>query len=123
MIGHTKEPWKYRKLGISNYDIVHDHGSDQIECVGGTITEDNAKRIVDCVNALDGLSNDALAGGWNYKDINAYAVRLEEQRRKLLAAIKNVVDAWSSQFERNGHLAPPWAIRARSVIAEIEATK
>jgi biotin-(acetyl-CoA carboxylase) ligase len=122
----TKEPWKYRKLAIANYDIVHDHGTDQIECAGGTTTEANARRIVACVNACVGISTNVLET-LEDKTLNEMFKRQETeyqaQRDMLLAALKDVVENWSAQFERQGHLAPEWAKRARSVIVEIEATK
>ena len=41
--------------------------------------EANAKRLVNCWNALDGLSDDALGGGWTAAGMNAYAKGLEEK--------------------------------------------
>jgi len=41
--------------------------------------EANARRLVACWNALDGLSQDALDGGWNFKDADAYTVRIERE--------------------------------------------
>lgn len=45
--------------------------------------EANAQRLVACWNALDGLSDDHLAGGWNVRGMSSYAKGLEE---KLAAA-------------------------------------
>lgn len=36
----------------------------------------------------------------------------------LLEALQTVVDDWSAQFERNGHLAPGWCRKARAAIAK-----
>lgn len=45
--------------------------------------EANARRLVNCWNALDGLSDEALDGGWNVRSMSSYAKGLEE---KLAAA-------------------------------------
>ncbi|WP_162995701.1 hypothetical protein [Janthinobacterium agaricidamnosum] len=57
--------------------------------------EANAHRLVACWNALDGLSDDHLAGGWNARGMSAYAKGLEEKlrvARDLLLAIKKLDD-------------------------------
>ena len=35
---------------------------------------------------------------------------------ELLDALEAVVNSWSSQFERNGHLAPEWCKQARAAM-------
>ena len=55
--------------------------------------EANAQRLVNCWNALDGLHDDALGGGWTAAGMNAYAKGLEEKLRAasaLLLAIKKL---------------------------------
>jgi hypothetical protein len=57
--------------------------------------EANAHRLVACWNALDGLHDDALGGGWTAAGMNAYAKGLEEKlrvTRDLLLAIKKLDD-------------------------------
>lgn len=57
--------------------------------------EANAKRLVTCWNALDGLSDEALDGGWNVRSMSAYAKGLEEKlrvARTLLLDIKKMDD-------------------------------
>lgn len=49
--------------------------------------EANAKRIVACWNALDGLHDDALGGGWTAAGMNAYAKDLEGKVRTLRAML------------------------------------
>lgn len=46
----------------------------------------NARRIVQCVNACEGLPNDALDGGWTAKGASAYAKRLEDAVKAFLEA-------------------------------------
>ena len=36
----------------------------------------------------------------------------------LLTALTTVVEHWTAQFERNGHLAPEWCKQARAAIAK-----
>lgn len=75
----------------------------------------NAQRLVNCWNALDGLSDEALGGGWTAAGMNAYAKGLEEKlrvARALLLDIKKMDDkseiadhdegmpCTSAQFER-----------------------
>ncbi|KDC22989.1 hypothetical protein AZ20_4225 [Bordetella bronchiseptica E014] len=40
------------------------------------------------MNALEGLSQETLDGGWSGKGISAYAKRLEETNAELLAALE-----------------------------------
>lgn len=57
--------------------------------------EANAQRLVACWNALDGLSDEHLAGGWNARSMSAYAKGLEEKlrvARGLLLDIKKMDD-------------------------------
>jgi hypothetical protein len=49
----------------------------------------NAQRLVACWNALDGLHDDALGGGWTAAGMNAYAKGLEN---KLAAAQELLVE-------------------------------
>jgi hypothetical protein len=50
--------------------------------------EETEQRVSACVNALAGLSQDALDGGWTAAGISQYAKSLEQQRDELLAALK-----------------------------------
>jgi len=68
--------------------------------------EANARRLVSCWNALDGLSQDALDGGWNFKDSDAYTVRIEKERdslravnAELLAALALIENAEKSALD------------------------
>ena len=87
---HTKEPWVVLpKDQASNPFIVASEatGLSIADClcpIGGN-NEQNARRIVACVNALEGLNDDALIGGWSFKGIEAYAKELAKERDELLA--------------------------------------
>ena len=89
---HTPEPWKCFGNNVSAFA-----GDDSITiCL--TVQnhnpnyycdqEANSRRIVACVNACEGLSQDALDGGWTAKGISDYAKELEAQRDELLLALK-----------------------------------
>ena len=97
MSGHTPGPWQYDGNGrIDALAYRKPTGfvlKDGTEYIGGLVAlpydcgegtdGGNARRIVACVNALDGLSDDALLGGWSYKGVSAYAQSLEKQRDEL----------------------------------------
>lgn len=60
---HTPEPWTLKKTW-SYMDYYEIHGADDIGVLGEddshhefSILEPNAKRIVDCVNAMTGIEN------------------------------------------------------------------
>ena len=68
MIGHTKEPWKLQEgfcnvYALSNGEsglTTHIAKANDAQVSGGLIeAEANARRIVDCVNALAGIENPA----------------------------------------------------------------
>lgn len=54
------------------------------------LTEDQYRRAQSCVNALEGLNDYALAGGWSFRGIEAYAKGLEKQRDELLAVAEHI---------------------------------
>ena len=51
----------------------------------------NAQRLVACWNALDGLSDEALDGGWNVRSMSAYAKGLESKLAAARALLTEVV--------------------------------
>ena len=57
------------------------------------VREANAKRIVDCVNALEGLSSDALDSGWNFKDMSKHCREIEQQRDELIETLEKIVES------------------------------
>ena len=110
MSKYTKTPWVIKK------DMIY--GNDEMESIACVLdgawphglrpdSEANAKRIVSCVNALDGLSNDALDGGWNFKSMSNYCKNIESQRDALLEACEMMIsDAYSmSEAMEAMHLA------------------
>jgi hypothetical protein len=61
--------------------------------------EANAQRMVACWNALDGLSDDHLAGGWNVRRMSAYTKGLEN---KLAAAQDLLAEVVKPHDDRQG---------------------
>jgi hypothetical protein len=55
--------------------------------------EANARRLVACWNACEGLPQDALDGGWTAAGISQYAKRLEGERDELMGALKQCQEA------------------------------
>lgn len=72
--------------------------------------EANARRLVACWNACDGLSDEALDGGWNVRSMSAYAKGLEN---KLAAARALLADAVKPHDE---HVATLKAAGEQTVI-------
>lgn len=101
MTNHTPEPWSIDKYGcVTAPSVTASHRSIEVggfSLSGSQLAELNSRRIVACINACAGVSNDALDGGWEAAGISAYAQRLESdlaavtaQRDELLAAMKIV---------------------------------
>jgi len=83
---HTKEPWFIPTEPLSLRGKICSSNEDSV--IGIFVVADtnhnypetakaDAKRIVSCVNALEGLSNEALEGGWNFKEMSYYTKSLE----------------------------------------------
>lgn len=82
-------------------------------------SSEKAARIARRVTALDGLSDDALDGGWNFKDYKKFVVNLEKQRKELLEALEQlaaIVDI--HQDNTNNSFAWPELALARQAIAK-----
>lgn len=69
--------------------------------IGIIYSPKEARRIIACVNALEGLSDDALIGGWCFRGIEAFAKGLEAQRDELSRELngatmekQRVTDRW-----------------------------
>lgn len=124
MSDHTKEPWSYRRAdGIDSpsskdYKIFSDDGAlvaETFELIGkhrATDQHANARRIVACVNACTGISNDVLDAGAIVESDKLYAADKAlgaaiRQRDELLGVLK-ACDL--SEF--------PYA---REIIAKVEA--
>jgi hypothetical protein len=120
-MSHTKEPWsvkRYSPAGLT--DIYVDHGTCQIEHIADVVVNENARRIVSCVNACAGLDaglleNIAMTGGI----VERFALlnQTEQQRDELLAVLQSMFNE-HGEFEYDlGTL-----IKARAAIANAKET-
>ena len=92
---HTPEPWSYQaSIPEDGFECFFINGkSKRISDFDGPQDEEqfaNVRRIIYCVNALEGLSDHALIGGWTFRGIEAFAKGLEKQRDELLAALIHI---------------------------------
>ena len=93
---HTPEPWSYQaSIPEDGFECFFINGkSKRISDFDGPQDEEqfaNVRRIIYCVNALEGLSDHALIGGWTFRGIEAFAKGLEKQRDELLAALRPLI--------------------------------
>jgi hypothetical protein len=135
MSGHTKEPWAIfgafnHIMGIE-YEEAQRRGVPHAQWTHNC-SEEDARRIVACVNALQGVPTDWLekAADLGINDVttgNLFSARLklQQQRDKLLAALKALIPL--ADFGA-AEQSPPYADKhlienAIALIAEIEASK
>ena len=83
--------------------------------------EANAHRLVACWNALDGLHDDALGGGWTAAGMNAYAKRLENRlaaAQELLAEAVKPHDDHLAALKASGEqpVINPLSVRINSFL-------
>ena len=88
---HTSGPWEARPDNESRFAAwsVYGQGPAGFICQTSGNCIANALRIVACVNACDGLSNEALAGGWTAMGVIAYAKSLERKIAELESGRKD----------------------------------
>jgi len=92
---HTKEPWQ----GITENDnglyLIIDYTGDEIGNYDGEYSFEDAKRIVTCINACTGITNEKLESGYIQKLIaeREEAINLlkamNEHLNKILGEYKN----------------------------------
>ena len=115
MSRHTREPWKYEKelsAGCDEWLISMDAGDrGRGICIAetrpGSVAsgQENARRIVACVNACRGISTDELEQHGLVSAFGAELMELEKQRDELLAALQGMIDiANDSQGVAGYHL-------------------
>jgi hypothetical protein len=84
-MSHTKEPWP----PFTDIATAMTPGPDGTPVA--ILSWDDYIRARACVNALEGLNDDALIGGWSFRGIEAYAKGLEQQRDDLLKAVEKLL--------------------------------
>ena len=82
---HTKEPWEFGDIYSYGIGFVYGAGIEVAETNGNSLEEinANAKRIVACVNACAGITNETLAR-YKLDDLNDPYVHELEQKIELL---------------------------------------
>lgn len=85
---HTKGPWRYKhEPGCYPELMASDYATVALFAVEPSLA--NARRIVACVNACDGIPTAWLEGG--AADIIEHSIALIKQRDELLEALKQIV--------------------------------
>ncbi len=140
MSGHTKEPWrvKHAEHGSNCFYVVDSDATSAVARVTNYkmqgVGEANARRIMACVNACEGIDTelieprmlgDQIAAKMAVIDkcerlntenaaLNDYCAAVEQQRDRLLEAVRGLLDALPSATTH------PAIATARSAIAEVE---
>lgn len=91
-----------------------DHFEDEEEEAEAVPMQFAARQIVQAIELLYGYGLDASAVP--AVDIADGIDALRNRNAVLEDALKSVVQNWTFQFERHGHLAPDWAKKARSAL-------
>lgn len=104
-MSHTKEPWGFTDHGVSEVNVYSENTQECVAVLDGegswswfNKTADmhraNARRIVACVNACEGIDTDSLRllpkqlfREW-LGSVDPECDRIVQQRDKLLAAVK-----------------------------------
>lgn len=128
MSQHTKGPWHIEPANRKdNWRIVGANGQ-VVSIFAAGMDMDNARRIVACVNACEGISTDQLekeasnVREWLEQkridaiDMAARNLDLKQQRDQLLAALEKAVDR---QAYKPG-TGPAWWEEARAAIAAVK---
>lgn len=102
---HTPPPWYASNEGGEwRVMTVDENGGYTLADMCCSDQEANACRIVACVNALEGLNDYALSGGWSFRGIEAYAKGLEKQRDELLVALVEARIAMRAFADPDGNM-------------------
>jgi len=89
MSTHTPAPWFTSKPNEGGGTLIKPIPGQVIaQCDLSENMEANAKRIVNCVNACEGLPDDCFDGGWTAAGASAYAKKLEVGNAELLWALE-----------------------------------
>jgi hypothetical protein len=130
-VNYTKEPWVvsygYADNGAGFVSIVSSSSGESIVGEYG-LTEEDARRIVACVNACHGISTESLERfDLEHKPTNGFGLhresKLEAQRDELLAALKEAEKTLAHCKADIGyrHRQTEAAIMINRVIAKCEA--
>lgn len=92
---HTPGPWSV-SANVSRHVIGPKGGVVASAELTWTneISEANAKHIVACVNACEGLPDGCLDGGWTALGASRYAKKLETINAELLEALERLLQSY-----------------------------
>lgn len=109
MSEHTKEPWKFLEpQGVLSCEVVCADGVTIAEVE----YEPDAHRIIACVNACEGVTQEMFDGGWSAKGISDYAKNLERQRDVAWKELREIREALGANPEEST------ADEVRSIVAQ-----
>lgn len=127
MSEHTKEPWFVHEaddsLAVSSatreYMVPICSVSVGVNESFESEQQANARRIIACVNACDGIPTEFLERE-QYLGTAAFSLRdqLKQQRDELLTALVEILDAHNGGFLGHGHMDA-----ARAAIAKVKGGK
>lgn len=106
---------------IDGFDSIHDPDNFEGEVAEAdwAPNEFAARKIAAAVEFLYGFGLDPAV--IPAVDIIQTVAALQNRNAVLEDALKAVVENWTFQFERHGHLAPEWAKKARAVLSAAPA--
>jgi hypothetical protein len=100
--GHIKHLCPIDRNGMSLLTVV-EHADVKFAAV---YTDDDARRLVACWNALEDLPQDALDGGWTRAGLEAYGLQMKAERDRLSAINAELLEALEeAQAAMNDHVS------------------
>lgn len=126
MSEHTKEPWVAEERNDGQFDI-YDHKRGEL--IADLVKNEDASRIVACVNACKGIPDDMVShvvafGLQGHNETSAKLIKGREQRDVLLAAL-NLIEV---DGDGDGFICREAMVQVRAAIASadrliVEATE
>lgn len=134
-MSHTPEPWILFEVGdrfkhqcpasSDRTSILTTATEDDVQW-GAVYSDEDARRIVACVNACAGMRNDELEGGLLLAVMSSNIERLEAERKKLRVAIGEAENITIESIKRMRAAHVPCAdltLRAENLLQSIKQIK
>ena len=106
--------------GERGWEVAFEPGLEQL-CQD--ITEANARRLVACWNAFDGLDTEQIESMVNVPSFFFKHIELLAQRDELLAMLNRAVRRLESAHASGETIMRHWIVDARALIAKVEGEK